>query len=581
MTFLEKLLLLAVSFLTFSFASCDDKEDEQDVLKIDTEEVDLGPDELSGEFTLSTTASSWEIGNPDAEWLELSEKSGTSVKATITVEAEDKSLESRTAVLTIRAGNAEPVEITVNQASSEYLYSLDAGTKDISLKMTGGSESFELLSTAPEWEIETDAGWLEFNKTSGTASNETITVSAGKNETGSERNTKMILTAEYAPPVEISVSQTPVFPSYNTSPKGPDMTGVEKTAPQLCDEMKIGWNIGNTLEVPASDGGETGWGNPEVTRQLIDEIKETGFNAIRIPCAWNSYADQETAEIDQVWLQRVKEVVDYCIENEMYVILNSHWDGGWLEENPVYDRQEEVNLKQKAFWEQVASCFRDYDERLLFAGTNEVREDYGEPSSENIEVQESYNQTFVDAVRSTGGKNAYRNLIVQTYNTNIDHGLEYFSLPEDEVEKRLMVEVHYYDPYNFTLNSDMDDACTRWGEPFAGGDVCDWGQESHVDAQFKELKETYIDQGIPVIIGEYGAIHRASLSGEEYDKHVEARSYYLEYVTQVAVNNGITPFYWDNGHDGDEGFALFDRSSGEVVDEPALSALMKGAGVIE
>ncbi|MFW5754474.1 MAG: cellulase family glycosylhydrolase [Marinilabiliaceae bacterium] len=479
--------------------------------------------------------------------------------------------------------NAEPEE--------QEEISLDADPVSLEFTAEGGEKSIAITSNT-KWNVNFHSGSWARPSLSASEGDATIKIMVDGNTKEEERSVQMVLSAgegDNQKEVEISVTQDAAQPSDEPDDNGeepeeyiePDQTGVEKDASQLAVEMIIGWNIGNTLEVPASDGGETGWGNPEVTQQLIDKVQEAGFNAIRIPCAWDSYADEETAEIDDAWLERVQEVVDYCVDNDMYVILNSHWDGGWLEENPLYDKQDEVNARQEAYWKQIAIYFRDYDERLLFAGTNEVREDYGEPSSENIEVQESYNQTFVDAVRSTGGKNAYRNLIVQTYNTNIAHGLEYFTLPEDEAEDRLMVEVHYYDPYNFTLNSDMDEACTQWGEPFAGGDVCDWEQESHVDDQFSQLKETFVDQGVPVIMGEYGVIKRTSLSGQTYEDHVEARNYYLEYVTGTAVDNGITPFYWDNGHDGDGGFALFDRSSGEVVDELALDALLKGAGVIE
>src|SRR5690606_14500704 len=150
-------------------------------------------------------------------------------------------------------------------------------------------------------------------------------------------------------------------------------------------------------------------------------------------------------------LERVKEVVDYCVDNNMYVVLNIHWDGGWLEENPTSSAQAAVNLKQKALWEQIAVYFRDYDEHLIFAGTNEVHADYGTPTNEHITVQLSYNQTFVNAVRSTGGRNAYRNLAVQSYNTNIQQAVNYLVMPQDVATKRLMAEVHYYDPFDFTL----------------------------------------------------------------------------------------------------------------------------------
>ncbi|MCV9386022.1 cellulase family glycosylhydrolase [Reichenbachiella ulvae] len=355
---------------------------------------------------------------------------------------------------------------------------------------------------------------------------------------------------------------------FDTKAQGP-------TATELASQMTIGWNIGNSLEVP---GNETGWGNPATTQQLIDAVKAAGFNTVRIPCAWDSYANQSTYEIDPAWLARVKEVVDYCYANDMYVILNSHWDGGWLEEHPIYSMQAAINVKQDAYWTQIANYFNSYDEHLLFAGTNEVRENYSIPTAENIEVQESFNQTFVNAVRATGGNNASRVLIVQTYNTNAWFGLDYFSLPNDSASDRLFVEIHHYDPYDFTLNTNNGQACTTWGAPFAGGDVCTWGQEAYTDDLFNQVKTKWVDQGVPVVIGEFGVVKRTSLSGTAYTDHIAAREYYLEYIVNAAKQRGILSVYWDNGHNGDMGFALFDRSSGAVVDQGAIDALMAGVG---
>ncbi len=560
--------------LTLLFTGCqEDDEVVSNILEVSADSIFIEADKKTGAFALETDAESWEIDNPASDWLSLSKTSGNSSKAMISLVVDGKTPEQRSAKLTIHAGDAAPVQVSVIQASSEYVYELEINTNDITLPVTGGSKTFEISTSAPQWSIESNADWLTIDNTSGSDSEATITLAADKNDTGNDRSVILSVVADYTPTKEITIKQDAAFPSYNTSPAEPDMTGVEKTASQLAAEMTIGWNIGNTLEVP---DGETGWGNPKVDQQLIDSVKAAGFNTIRIPCAWNSYANPSTAEIQESWLARVKEVVDYCMANDMFVILNSHWDGGWLEEHPTYDKQEEVNMKHQAYWEQIATYFRDYDERLLFAGTNEVRANYNAPSNENIEVQESYNQTFVDAVRSTGGKNVYRNLIVQTYNTNIEHGLNHFTPPEDDAENRLFVEVHYYDPYEFTLKEDGN---TLWGEPFQDGDVSDWGQEDHVDNQFARLKSNYVDKGMPVVLGEYGAVHRSSLSGEDYEKHVEARSYYLEYVTNAAVENGIIPVYWDNGHDGNNGFALFNRSDGAILDSKALNALLTGAGV--
>lgn len=143
---------------------------------------------------------------------------------------------------------------------------------------------------------------------------------------------------------------------------------------------------------------------------MIDKIREMGFNAVRIPCAWDQYlSDETTYEIKSSWLSRVKEVVDYCMQNDLYAILNIHWDGGWLENDIPNGYSEEVNNKQKVLWTQIATYFRDYDEHLLFAGCNEPNVE----DEDDMATLLKYEQTFVDAVRATGGKNVYRNLIVQ------------------------------------------------------------------------------------------------------------------------------------------------------------------------
>ena len=347
----------------------------------------------------------------------------------------------------------------------------------------------------------------------------------------------------------------------------PLSTICQPTAQQVASNMTVGWNLGNSLEVP---GNETGWGNPATTQQLIDAVASAGFNTLRIPCAWDSYANQSTLQIDPTWLARVKEVVDYGVSNNMYIILNSHWDNGWLEEHPFYANQAAVNIKQDAYWTQIANYFQSYDEHLLFAGTNEVRADYGTPTSEYIEVQESYNQTFVDAVRATGGNNSNRILIVQTYNTNAWHGLDYFTLPNDPTNDRLMVEVHYYDPYSFTL--DGSSGIYTWAQ-------ASWGKEDYVDDLFNQMYNEWPAQGIPVILGEFGVMRRTSLSGSAYTDHINSREYWLEYITNASVSNGMVPVYWDNGYNGDGGFALFDRSSGSTLDQGAIDALLEGAGV--
>jgi endoglucanase len=338
------------------------------------------------------------------------------------------------------------------------------------------------------------------------------------------------------------------------------------TAPQVASQMGLGWNLGNTMEAQCS---ETAWGNPTVSQTLINAVKAAGFNAIRIPAAWDCHANQSTMTIDSAWMARVKQVVDYAYNQNMYVVLNIHWDGGWLEEHPLYSHQQAVNQKQNAYWTQIANYFKGYNERLLFAGTNEVRADYNTPTTEHITVQQSYNQTFVNAVRTTGGNNASRTLVVQTYNTNPQHGLNYFSLPTDSASNRLMVEVHFYDPYDYTLN--QSGPCLAWGSPYPQYSQCSWAQESYVDDLFSRMRNKWVNAGVPVIIGEYGVATRSNLN-------MASRQYWNEYVNRSAKTHGLKTFYWDNGvqPSASNGFALFNRSTGAVTDQGVVDAIKRG-----
>ncbi len=345
------------------------------------------------------------------------------------------------------------------------------------------------------------------------------------------------------------------------------------TASQVADKIAVGLNIGNTLE---ATGGETAWNNPLITQKLIDGVKAAGFNAVRLPCAWDGHADANTHQIDATWMARVKQVVDYCMNDGLYVVLNIHWDGGWLENHVTYADQTNVNAKQKAYWTQIATTFKGYDEHLLFAGTNEVHEDYNTPSSENIAVQQSYNQTFVDAVRATGGNNTTRPLVVQTYNTNIDYGLSDFSLPKDSASNRLIVEVHYYDPWSYTGSTDSN-ACLYWGSPYPAQSACSGEEESYVDSQFSKVNAKWVSQGIPVIIGEYGAGLRTTfngqpLSGQVLSDYLASRRYYHKYVNTAAKKDGIKTFFWDTGD-------LMNRNTGAVTDQGNVDAILQGAGV--
>ena len=240
---------------------------------------------------------------------------------------------------------------------------------------------------------------------------------------------------------------------------------------------------------------------------------------------------------------------------------------------PTYARQDYVTRRLDAIWKQIAVYFRDYDDHLLFAGSNEVMVEgnYGSPSKENYTVQNGFNQTFVNAVRSTGGCNAYRHLVVQGYRTDIALTLNYFTIPFDVTKNRLMVEVHYYDPYNFTINASSN--LIHWGKDATNTET--WANETYVDAQFQKMKVKFIDQGYAVILGEYGVISRLDLGEQLNAEFAGYRKYYIEYVTRSMFLHGLVPYYWDNGGIGDDGMGLFNRATGEQAYSEIIDAIIK------
>jgi aryl-phospho-beta-D-glucosidase BglC (GH1 family) len=530
-------------------------------------------------FIIQTDADSWSIENPASGWISLSSSSGQISRATVYVDVDSRSLTARQETLVVKAGNAAPVSVTVSQDAAEYLYNLSADKLSFSYNHSSNTGSLTITTDAPRWHLSCNAGWLQLSKQTGNKGTSNVNLNIGENAAIGERIAVMILSADSAQPVEIAVKQKGTyFPGYNLNPVSPDNSGMGSNAAQLASKIKIGWNIGNSLE---AIGGETNWGNPAITNELIQLVKQSGFNAIRLPCSWNQYSDPNTAEISKNWLNRVKEVVQYCVDNDMYVLLNIHWDGGWLENNCTSDKQDINNARLKAFWEQIATALRDFDEHLLFAGTNEPNVD----QASQMEVLLSYHQTFINAVRSTGGRNAYRILVVQGPSTDIGKTHELMNqMPVDNVPDRLMAEIHYYTPWNLcglTEDASWGNMFFYWGNGYHSetdlAHNATWGEEETVNTNFGLMKQQFVDKGIPVILGEFGAMRRTNLSGTALTLHLASRAYYHKYVTQKAIANGILPFYWDNGGLGNFANGIFDRNNLTVFDQQTLNALMEGA----
>lgn len=456
---------------------------------------------------------------------------------------------------------ADPIAAELSASPSEISLPAGVGTTDLT------------ISGNAQWSVDNSAPWLQLSKTAGNSGSSTIQLTAGANGTGATRSIILTVNSSNGQSRRVTVSQAAgIYPSYNTSPKAADSTGMS-TAVQLAAKFKLGWNIGNTME---ATGGETAWGNPQITESYVKYVKQLGFTAIRIPCAWDSHVDNKaTAHIDQNWLNRVKEVVGYCVNNGMYVMLNIHWDGGWLEQNFTAQKKDSVNAKQKAFWEQIATTMRDFDEHLMFASANEPAAD----NAEKVDILTGYHQTFINAVRSTGGKNSHRVLILQGPTTSMSLTYDLMNtLPVDPVANRLMVEIHNYTPAQFCfLNEDVS-----WGKMFyywGNGHHstiepdrnATWGEEDNHLADFRKMKEKFVDKGIPVLMGEYGAYRRNGTSHVPKDlaTHEASVDYWTTFVTQQALASGIKPFWWDTG-------GAVDRQNNTIKDQRTIDAILAG-----
>lgn len=344
----------------------------------------------------------------------------------------------------------------------------------------------------------------------------------------------------------------------NTDNKTNKNSSEGMSAAEIVKDMKIGWNLGNTLDCynvtwEVSDF-ETAWGNPRTTKAMIDTVKKAGFNAVRIPVSWNEHMNGNI--IDGDWLNRVNEVVDYVIDNDMYAIINVHHDDyTWL--NPSKADEGAVKAKLVSIWEQLSDRFKDYDQHLLFEGMNEPRiiggqDEWTGGTAEEREVINHLFQAFVDTVRKSGGNNSSRALIITSHAASIEaDAVNDIVVPDDD---RIIVSIHYYSPWDF-----------------AGGEngKSDWGSDSEkkeLDKGFDFLKSKFIDKGVPVIIGEFGATNKNNDS---------VRASYMEYYVKSAKSRGITCFIWDNGTKDE--FGLLDRNSLTWYFKNVVDAAVKGA----
>lgn len=346
-----------------------------------------------------------------------------------------------------------------------------------------------------------------------------------------------------------------------------------KSAWEITQMMGKGWNLGNTFDATGGNKNdvysqETSWGNPKVTKELIDGVKAAGFTTIRIPVTWYKHIDRSNGyKINDAFLDRVNQVVDYAFDNELFVILNLHHEN-WVNDKNIHENYKEIGKELSAVWNQLADRFAEYDQHLIFESMNEPRavgKDYEWNGNQACYDAVNYlNQVFVDCIRGNGkGNNPERAIMIPGYAASSNPSvLKSIQIPQynGKDAENVIISVHCYSPYNFCLSDNQDSF-----NPKNTQDTAD------ITSLMSNLKSLFLSKGIPVVIGECGATNTRD--------NDEARKIWFTYFGDITSEYGIPAVVWDNGAKGNSGgecHNYFVRKTGEMAYPELLSAFIYG-----
>lgn len=357
---------------------------------------------------------------------------------------------------------------------------------------------------------------------------------------------------------------------------GDIMNFTDKTAAQVVEEMGNGWNLGNTMEacgITASDpiSFETCWGQPITEAQMFEGLKAAGFDSVRVPVAWsNMISTDGTYTIDEAYFDRVEEIINYVLDNDMYCIINIHWDGGWWEAFGSDDTAvaEGAMDRYKAMWTQIADHYKGYSEKLIFESANEELGDryFTMRRPQAYEKINEVNQAFVDIVRASGGNNDKRCLLIAGFGTDIDKTCKSsFKMPTDTIDGHLMISVHYYTPSTYCIANSEDN---EWGYRDSWGTDADIAE---MRSYFEKMKQ-FTDAGYPVIIGEYGVAQIKDENGAWV--HKDGCTDFVKNVLLLSEEMGYCPMLWDCSN-------FYDRIDRKMDEDFAQIFLDAKAGTLE
>ena len=431
----------------------------------------------------------------------------------------------------------------------------------------GGEKTFTVTSSG-QFSVLPGEKWITATKGTKNGDKTVVTVTASKTYALEARQTKITITSgDQKRYVEVSQK------SATEAPSG-DITK------DYAARLGLGWNLGNHFDAYNNGvSGETAWGNPKATQATMNKVKAAGFSTVRIPVTWLGHIGAAPDyKIDEKWLSRVAEVVGYAEAAGLNVIVNMHHDGAdsknWLDiktaaKDPAVHQQ--ILDQVGAMWGQIADKFKDKGDFLIFEAFNEIHDggwgwgDNRNDGGKQYQCLNEWNQAFVDAVRASGGENANRILGIPAYCTNVDIAVQTFKMPDDVVEGRLFMAVHCYDPYDYTLPATK----SEWGHTADESKKVSGNNEADLKRVFEKIYNNFIKKGIPVYMGEFGCVNRATAREQAFQQ------YYLKYYAKLAKTYFVPSIIWDNGAKGagNEKHAFIDHGTGEYCSPEAKAAI--------
>ncbi len=564
-----KILKITLAFLTaLILASCGE-DPQPEPVKLTATPAELNFEAAGGTIELTITSGIKPTVSCNDRWLSLNEvgyQSGKALTLKVTA-AENPGTTKRISSIRV-IGDKQSLMIPVTQDIAKVELKVDRSS--VSFDRFGGTATIKVTSSEQP-SAKSEASWCGVEVGSiGNDKVTEVTLSAAANRSAAARSGS----------VTISCGGTDVSVSVSEDAASISMASTTALTPEMVfNAMAPGWNMGNHMDAISNGiASETVWGNAKCTQATFDGIKKAGFKAVRICTTWTGHIGNAPAyRLEDKWLDRVAEIVGYAEKAGLVAIVNTHHDETyWLDISKAYNNTtQNESVKDEIFcvWTQIAQRFSDKGEWLVFESFNEIQDGgwgwstaFQNNPAAQYKVLNDWNQVFVDAVRGTGGNNATRWLGVPGYAASPGFTITGLVLPKDYTNaNRLMVAVHDYDPYNYTLS---DPLVRQWGHTADPTLRCSDYDEEGVVAVFNNLKAAYLDKGIPVYLGEMGC-------SRHQDPDFPYQKYYMEYFCKAAADRLLPMYVWDNGAlgIGPEKHGYIDHGTGAFVDDKAKTLI--------